>query len=1050
MGNHHDSIALDWVRGEIQDTLTQSQHALEAYVENRDDTARLRFCLNYLHQVHGTLQMVELDGAALLTEEMEALTQAVLDGQVANADEAIEVLMQGVLQLPQYLEHLDSSGDDFPLVLLPLLNDLRAARGANLLSDTSLFKPDLSPAQQPADAGASARLQDPKVAGHLRKLRQMYQFALAGVVREADLNTHFDYMQKVVERLARLCRKTPRGELWKAAGAFVETLQAHANPINTAVKSLLRELDAEIRLLMADNSDALAQPVPEALFKHLLYYVARARDLDTPQVRALRDAYRLDEALPSEDDVDHARTRVSGPGRDAIHSVVTALDEELARLKDQLDLFVRAETRQNSELEELLPSLRQVANTLGVIGLGTPRKVVSEQVELLERLSAQADTVDDGTLMDIAGALLYVEASLAGLDKDRHPEQGQDGDDNEPVNLSARELTEASEALVRESRNTLEQVKSSIVNFIASQWDTREIDHVPGLLYSIRGGLSLVPLPRVADMLAAAERYVTDVLLGSKQVPDWKQLDTLADAITSIEYYLERLAEGISNNDAILHVAEESLENLGFPVGQEPTWTDTQAEEQPQPETSETEAPVEAPSETDASKDTSGSDAELLDDEILEIFVEEAGEVLETINQYYPQLRQNHDDSTALTEVRRAFHTLKGSGRLVGASSIGELAWSVENLLNRVIDQTVKPTDDMFSLIDEVNERIPSLIQEFRHGEANGDVEALIARAEALATTRKTETAETLQTETAEATAGQETSAASVHETDDFPDAEPDTESETEYEPEPEPQATTEPAQEQETGDASADHDDLIDDEILEIFIEEAGEVLETIREYLPMLLRHHDDRSALTEVRRAFHTLKGSGRMVGANVIGELAWSVENMLNRVIDGSIFMNDDIARLLEEVTENVPGLVEDFEKRTAPRLDTSSLEARANALANGEIPDATLMPEPETESVPSQEATSASTGSLPEVEEELDPVLLEIFENETETHLQTIDEYLEQAGDRHSVAYTDSLSRALHTLKGSANTAGIKPIATVITPLEHFVKEARAQNKRYWD
>ena len=41
MGNHHDSIALDWVRGEIQDTLTQGQHALEAYVENRDDTAQI-------------------------------------------------------------------------------------------------------------------------------------------------------------------------------------------------------------------------------------------------------------------------------------------------------------------------------------------------------------------------------------------------------------------------------------------------------------------------------------------------------------------------------------------------------------------------------------------------------------------------------------------------------------------------------------------------------------------------------------------------------------------------------------------------------------------------------------------------------------------------------------------------------------------------------------------------------------------------------------------------------------------------------------------------
>ena len=54
MGNKHDSIALDWVRGEIEQTLTQGQQALEAYVENRDDTARLRFCLNricYLYPI---------------------------------------------------------------------------------------------------------------------------------------------------------------------------------------------------------------------------------------------------------------------------------------------------------------------------------------------------------------------------------------------------------------------------------------------------------------------------------------------------------------------------------------------------------------------------------------------------------------------------------------------------------------------------------------------------------------------------------------------------------------------------------------------------------------------------------------------------------------------------------------------------------------------------------------------------------------------------------------------------------------------------------------
>lgn len=996
MGNHHDSIALDWVRGEIQDTLTQGQHALEAYVENRDDTARLRFCLNYLHQVHGTLKMVELYGAALLTEEMEKLTQAVLNNSVASVDEAVNVLMQAILQLPQYLEHLGSSQDDFPMVLLPLLNDLRAARGDSLLSDTSLFKPDLGPSRMQVAGNVSQRLQDPQVLGHIRKLRQMYQFALAGVIREEDLNAQFAYLQKVIHRLVRLCQKTPRGELWKAAAAFVETLEARANPVNAAVKSLLRDLDSEIRRLIDEHGDILAQPAPDALLKHLLYYVARARDLDSEKVRDLRSRYQLEQALPSEDDVDAARNRVSGPGREAIHSVVSALNEELAKLKDQLDLFVRSEIRQNSELEDLLPGLVQVGNTLAVLGLGIPRKVITEQIELVEKLSAQSELVDDGTLMDIAGALLYVEASLAGLDSDRQPERSGNNSDNLPLNHGSRELGEASSALLRESRNTLEQVKSAVINFIASQWDTREIEHVPGLLHSIRGGLSLVPLERVAGMLASAERYISDVLLSDRHVPDWKQLDTLADAVTSIEYYLERLAEGISDNEDILRIAEESLASLGFPVGEEPTWGNEPAHD---------DVPVVAQAETKT------SDGDLLDDEILGIFIEEAEEVLQTIHEFYPRLHQNHDDRPALTEVRRAFHTLKGSGRLVGANSLGELAWSVEDLLNRVIDQSIKPNDDLFTLIDDVNARIPSLIQEFREGQVAGDVAGLIERAESMTTTRRSDSEQTV------------TAA--------------DTLAELASEETPVPDVTA----------GNDQQDDLIDDEILEIFIEEAGEVLDTIREYLPMLLRQHDDRSALSEVRRAFHTLKGSGRMVGALVVGELAWSVENMLNRVIDGSIFMNDDIASLLDDATGMLPALMSDFEHHQPPSVDPAGLEARATALANGEIPDTSTMPAAEANGV-----NGADAMELPDIEYDadeggVDPVLLDIFEIETETHLQTLKEFLASAGDKVNVSYTDNLSRALHTLKGSAHTAGITPIAAVIAPLERFIKESRAQNLR---
>ena len=84
-----------------------------------------------------------------------------------------------------------------------------------------------------------------------------------------------------------------------------------------------------------------------------------------------------------------------------------------------------------------------------------------------------------------------------------------------------------------------------------------------------------------------------------------------------------------------------------------------------------------------------------------------------------------------------------------------------------------------------------------------------------------------------------------------------------------------------------ADDDDLIDDEIIEIFVEEAEEVLEALDQYFPRWAANTGDETALVEFRRAFHTLKGSGRMVGATTVGELAWSIENMMNRVIDGAI-------------------------------------------------------------------------------------------------------------------------------------------------------------------
>ena len=149
MADNRNFAALDWLIHEISETLKEARQSLESYVENPKDAARIRFCLTHIHQVHGSLQMVEFYGAALLAEEMEQLAQALLENRVSNQGEALEVLMQAILQLPVYLDRIQTARRDLPMVVLPLLNDLRAARGEKLLSETSLFSPDMS-VRQPA------------------------------------------------------------------------------------------------------------------------------------------------------------------------------------------------------------------------------------------------------------------------------------------------------------------------------------------------------------------------------------------------------------------------------------------------------------------------------------------------------------------------------------------------------------------------------------------------------------------------------------------------------------------------------------------------------------------------------------------------------------------------------------------------------------------------------------------------------------------------------------------------------------------------------------
>ncbi|TNC80331.1 MAG: hybrid sensor histidine kinase/response regulator [Oleiphilus sp.] len=1012
MADNHDYVALDWVRGEIEQTLSQARTALEAYVESAEDTTQLTFCLNYIHQVYGTLQMVEFYGAALLAEEMEHLCQSMIDEQVPNREESLEVLMGSLLQLENYLEHIQTGQKDLPVVLLPTLNDLRAAQGRPLLSDTSLFTPDLSPADIAPDDKNNARMQDPQVVANLRKLRQMYQISLVGVIRGQDLAENLSYLYKVLARLEKFCHDTPIGKIWWVSVGFLDAIQGHEDGLGSATKHLLRGLDHLMKEMIEHPEDILSRPLPVDLLKNMLYYIAKANN-STKRVEDLRSAFNLEQALPSEEELDAERQKLQGPDQDTMSSVVTALGDELSQVKDQLDLFVRNKNQDQESLSELVPTLHQVANTLAVLGHGGDRGKVLAQIERIENIVASGEQPDDQILLDIAGALLQVEASLSTAGRG---DSGSDSDNPDEFVVPTEQFQSAHNAVIVESKNGLEQAKNSIVGFIASQWDHAEIEDVPELLDSIRGGLQIIPLDRAARLLGNCSAFIRDQLLESKAVPDWEQLDRLADAITSIEYYMERLTAGASGNEKILDMAEESLSKLGaqnLSAGEsEPVMSEHHT----------AEVAAESPEAT-----VKSSDESLIDEEILEIFVEEVDEVLHAVSDAMEKLRNDPEESDSLKELRRAFHTLKGSGRLVGAIDIGETGWAIENLLNKYIEQNRGLEFEDLSLLDLAQARLPALVEDFSKQTQNTEFEDIIRLAEGRLSALM-------------GTPSPQQEAPTAKEDNQEQKSEPDPEEV----PQVDAEQLDEPTDERDTPEPLPEEpeDDLIDDEILEIFIEEAEEVSETIDNFLPGFLDEFENQEALTELRRAYHTLKGSGRMVGASDIGETAWAIENMLNRVIDGSILMSQDIADILKYVSGIIPELVGNFRERTLPEYDLEKIQAHAEALSKGD-----LVPALSTLTLKRSDSGEAPESEAQSDESELgiDEALIDIFESEVSGHVKTVENFIAQAqSSDEALSIDDALSRALHTLKGSAKTASIDSIAEVAIPTEKFVKEARAR------
>jgi len=285
MGEQLDYATLKWIKDEIQESLNQTQQALEAFIEDSSDTTQIRFCA----------------GAALLAEEMEKVANALLNEKISQKDDAFDVLIRAIIQLPAYLEGLERGQADMPVVLTPLLNDLRAARGEPLLSENAFFSPDID--IPPPEKHLSQDKEYPDIQIYARKLRSVFQVALLGWFRGENLDGSLKKLSAVLSELQNASTLDATQRLWWVSGGIPEALLDDGLETSVSVKMLMGKVDREIKKLIDHGEDAIATENPVELLKNCLYYVGLSTS-GGPRVSALKQAFELDKLLPYSGDID--------------------------------------------------------------------------------------------------------------------------------------------------------------------------------------------------------------------------------------------------------------------------------------------------------------------------------------------------------------------------------------------------------------------------------------------------------------------------------------------------------------------------------------------------------------------------------------------------------------------------------------------------------------------------------------------------------------------------------------------------------------------------
>ncbi|WP_375540424.1 hybrid sensor histidine kinase/response regulator [Rugamonas apoptosis] len=722
-----DTGPLSWVMVEIREALARSRTALfEAGGRAAEDQAiQLQHAKSHLHQAHGALQMVDIDGVARLTALAEVVLERFKDGALKCSPDHVEAVARLYQALVEYLEELLEGAPSQPLRLYPYYRDLLRMVGAERVHPADLFFPDLS--HQPAMPLAAT-----VPPADYPAWRQRYEKALLAYMKSADpaaQREHAATLRDTVALVADAQHDARARAFWLAMQSFAELVADGQQPGGVPVKQLFGLINQQIRRLSQGES---AQP--EAMLRDALFFIAAQDAAGAPPLaQRLRRIFMLDGLVPA----DYETPRYGQVDAAALERAKAAMTQA----KGCWDRLASA------ELDPTLDAafgraLQQVADECPALNLPALGMLLRQLAEV----AAKAVTVgrSEELALEITTALLFAEH---GLQQIRHltgdfaahadtiaarlqalvsghvppaPAQWQGG--------LARQMQQDDTvvALAMEMKTGLRQVEKVLDDYYVDASKRPHLKELVGVMHQLHGALSILDQDDAMEAAGQVQHAIAALADGTGDpAQEPKALDDIAQNVGALGFFVDMLAQNPAGARERFTFDAEHGTFRAVPFRKMAA-----AESIP---VLDEEMPPPAPPPLPVAEAPPPSSEAAVEAELLEIFIAEAQEVLQFVGTTLALPRTEAGTLDNLTMLRRSFHTLKGSGRMVGLNRFADAAHSIEKVMNVWLAELRPASAPLFELLERAARELGAWVEQLAGGAMpSGGGEALIAAADRL------------------------------------------------------------------------------------------------------------------------------------------------------------------------------------------------------------------------------------------------------------------------------------------------------------------------------